>query len=343
MIELVVVVVALLGISFVCSMLEAVILSVEHPYIQQLIDEGDRAGNLLLRFKEKIEEPIVAILVLNTISNTLGAAVSGAMAARIFGSQWIALFSAVLTFLVLTCSEIIPKTLGAHNWRMLGPFSAYLLKGIVIVMKPIHGPISLLTRMLRPADSEDRIRKSDIINAIRIGYFQGVVPPSEFEIMKNLFQLHSIDVKSIMTPRIVMFWLSPELTIEEVIEKHPSIQFSRIPLYDVAEDTVVGVVLRRDIMDLVAKRRMNIQVKAIARPPQFVPETISVYQLLNQLIADKTHLAIVLDEYGGLSGVVTLEDAIETLLGREIVDEFDPAVDMQKLAREKGARFWRMK
>jgi len=341
MIELVVVVLSLLGISFFCSMLEAVILSIEYPYIQRMIDDGHQAGNLLLRFKKKIEEPIAAILTLNTISNTVGAAISGAMAAKIFGSQWIALFSAVLTFLVLTCSEIIPKTLGAHSWRTLGPFSAYLLRGIVLVMKPILTPILFLTRLLRPADSEDRIRKSDIINFIRIGYFQGVVHPDEFEIMKNLFQLHSINVKSIMTPRTVVFCLSSEQTIEELIKNQPSLQFSRIPLYNVPEDTIEGVVLRRDIMDLVAKQRTNLQVKSIARPAQFIPETISVYKLLNQLIANKTHLAIVLDEYGGFSGVVTLEDAIETLLGREIVDEFDPAVDMQKLARERRARFLR--
>lgn len=341
MIELAAVVLALLGISFFCSMLEAVILSVGYPYIQLMIDERHRAGKLLLGFKEKIEEPISAILTLNTIANTVGAAISGAMAIKIFGSQWIVLFSAVLTFLVLTCSEIIPKTLGAHYWRTLGPFSAYLLRVMVLVMKPFLIPIRFLTRLLIPADSEDKIRKSDIINFIRIGYFQGIVHPNEFEIMKNLFQLQSINVKDIMTPRSVVFCLSPEQTIDEIVKRQTSLQFSRIPLYNDPEDTVEGVVLRRDIMDLVAKQQTNLQVKSIAMPPQFIPEGTSVYRLLNQLIENKTHLAIVLDEYGGFLGVVTLEDAIETLLGREIVDEFDPAVDMRKLAREKGSRFWR--
>jgi len=341
MIGLVAVVITLLGISFLCSMLEAVILSVGYPYIQQLIDEEHRAGTLLLGFKKKIEEPISAILTLNTISNTMGAAISGSIASKIFGSQWIGLFSAVLTFLVLTCSEIIPKTLGAHYWRTLGPFSAYLLRGMVLTMRPILVPIRFLTDLLKPADSEDRIFKSDIINTIRIGYVQGVLHPNEFEIMKNLFQLRSIKVESIMTPRTVVFCLPPEQTIEDLIQRETLLQFSRIPLYNVHEDKIEGVILRRDIMDRVAQQQTNLQVKIIARPPQFVPEKMSVYKLFNQLIANKIHLAVVLNEHGGFSGVVTLEDAIETLLGKEIVDEFDPAVDMRKLAREKGTRFFR--
>ena len=341
MTALVAIVLALLVISFLCSMLEAVILSVGYPHIQQLIDEGHRAGALLLGFKKKIEEPISAILTLNTISNTAGSALAGAMADKIFGSQWIALFSAILTFLVLTCSEIIPKTLGAHYWRTLGPFSAYLLRAMVLAMRPVLILIRFLTDFLKPTDSEDRIFKSDIINTIRIGYVQGVLHPNEFEIMKNLFQLRSIRVESIMTPRTVVFWLPPEQSIEDLIKRETPLQFSRIPLYDVHEDKVEGVVLRRDIMDLVAKQQTNLQVKTMAKPPQFVPEMTSVYKLLNQLIANKAHLAIVVDEQGGFSGVATLEDAIETLLGKEIVDEFDPAVDMRKLARERGTRFFR--
>lgn len=343
MIELVIVVLILLSVSFLCSMLEAVLLSVRHPYIQHLIDRGNRAGGLLLKFKEKIEEPISAILTLNTISNTVGAAVSGAMALQIFGSKWVALFSGTLTFLVLICSEIIPKTLGAHYWRSLGPVSAYLLQGMVFSIKPILIPIRMLTRLLRGKSSEAEISKADIINFIRIGYFKGVIGSSEFEIMENLFQLREIRVKDIMTPRTVVFWLPPEQTLDELLEKHVRLQFSRIPLYDVNEDAVQGVVLRRDIMNQIAQQKTDLQVKALARPPEFVPETTTVYRLLNQLIAGKTHLAIVLDEYGGFSGVVTMEDAIETLLGKEIVDEFDTVEDMRKLAKKKRSRLFRDK
>ncbi len=341
MIELLVVVLALLGISFVCSILESVILSVNYAYIQQLVDRKNQSGKLLLSLKTNIEEPVSAILTLNTISHTVGAAVAGAMADEIFGYQWIAVFSGALTFLVLTFSEIIPKTLGTYYWKTLGPASAYVLKGMVVLMKPILIPIRFLTRLLKPKDSETEIDRNDIFNFIRIGYSQGEIHSTELEIAKNLFQLQSIKVKHIMTPRTVVFRLSPEQSIEELIASHTPLQFSRIPLYNASEDLVVGVVLRRDIMDRMATKQTQLQLKCIAKPPVFVPEKSSVYKLLNQLISNRTHLAIVLDERGGFEGVVTLEDAIETLLGREIVDEFDPAVDMRKLARAKGSRFFK--
>jgi CBS domain containing-hemolysin-like protein len=339
MIELLVVVLALLGISFVCSILESVILSVNYAYIQQLVDRKNQSGKLLLGLKTNIEEPVSAILTLNTISHTVGAAVAGAMADEILGYQWIAVFSGALTFLVLTFSEIIPKTLGTYYWKTLGPASAYVLKGMVVLMKPILIPIRFLTRLLKPKDSETEIDRNDIFNFIRIGHSQGEIHSTELEIAKNLFQLQSIKVKHIMTPRTVVFRLSPEQSIEELIASHTPLQFSRIPLYNASEDLVVGVVLRRDIMDRMATKQTQLQLKCIAKPPVFVPEKSSVYKLLNQLISNRTHLAIVLDERGGFEGVVTLEDAIETLLGREIVDEFDPAVDMRKLARAKGSRF----
>ena len=263
------------------------------------------------------------------------------MVAGLYGPHWIVPFSAVLTFFVLICSEIVPKTLGAHYWRTLGAPAAYLLQGMTLVMKPLIVPIRLLTRLLVPAESEDKVHKRDIINFIRIGYFQGIVHPGELEIMTNLFQLQATRVKSIMTPRTVVFHLPPDLTVGELVERETFLQFSRIPLYNMTEDRVEGVVLRRDIMDSAVRGETAPQLASIAMPPQFVPEGISVYTLLNQLIESKTHLAVVLDEYGGHSGVATLEDALETLLGREIVDEFDPAVDMRQVAREKGSRFMR--
>lgn len=338
---LILVVFVLLSLSFICSMLEAVLLSMRYPYIQSLKDRNSRAGHLLMKFKEQIEEPISAILTLNTISNTIGAAVSGAMALQIFGSKWIALFSASLTFLVLICSEIIPKTLGAHYWKTLGPLAAYLLQGMVVGMKPILIPIRSLTALLRSEDSETGISKADIINYIRVGYLQGVIQPSEFEIMDNLFQLQIIKVRDVMTPRTVVFWLSPDQTIDELLARQERLYFSRIPLYNVDTDAIEGVVLRRDIMSRIAQKKTDLRVRDLARPPEFVPETISVYKLLNQLIVTKTHLAVVLDEFGGFTGVVTMEDAIETLLGKEIVDEFDPVEDMRKLARKKRSRLMR--
>ncbi len=338
MINLVIVVFCVLGVSFICSLLEAIIFSVRRPYIQSLIDRKARSGRMLLKFKDKIEEPISAIITLNTIAHTIGAAISGAMALRIFGSKWVALFSGVLTFLVLVCSEIIPKTIGAHYWKSLGPFAAYLLQGMIIVMKPILIPLHYLTGLIARGESSEGMSKTDIVNSIRLGYRKGVIHPSEFRIMENLFQLRSIKVKEVMTPRTVVFWLAPDTVIGDLVQSHDQLQFSRIPLYDVQEDTVVGVVLRHDIMNQIAQQETKLEVKDLARPPDFVPENMSVFKLLNQLIMKKTHLAMVLNEYGDFIGVVAMEDAVETLLGREIVDEFDPAVDMRSLARSKNPR-----
>ncbi len=341
MTQLILVVFAVLSISFLCSLLEAVLLTMTRPYIQTLIDQKNRSGLTLLRLKEGIEEPISAILTLNTIAHTVGATIAGALALQVFGSEWMALFSAVLAFLVLTFSEIIPKTLGAHYWKSLGPFSAYLLKGMVILQKPLIVPMNAMSRWLRKGAALPPMSKEEIRNTFRIGYFLGILQPPEFEIMENLFRLRSVQVKDIMTPRTVAFWLPPDQTIGELFEQRKDLAFSRIPLYNAHENTIDGIVLRRDIMTKFAEQETDVELKTLARTPEFIIEKMSVYKLLNLLITHGIHLAIVLNEYGDFAGIVTMEDAFETLLGKEIVDEFDEVVDMRELARKKRSRFTR--
>ncbi len=343
MFQLIFVVFCLLGISFICSILEAVILTITPTYINMLIDKKNRAGPLLFQFKEKIEEPISAILTLNTISHTVGAAVSGAIALQVLGSEWIALFSAVLTFLVLIFSEIIPKTLGAHYWKTLGPFSAYILKSMVFVLRPIIVPMLYITKWITQKDPQIGISKEEVIQFIRISYSNGVIQPAELEIMENLFKMHRIKIRDVMTPRTVVFSLPPELTIEDLEKTDVQLNFSRIPLYNAHENTILGIVLQRDIMNMIAKKETFHKLESLGRAPEFVIETMSIYRLLNMLISSKTHLAIVLNEYGDFIGVVSMEDAIETLLGREIVDEFDPAVNMRALAIKKRFHFFKKK
>jgi CBS domain containing-hemolysin-like protein len=339
--QLIVVVFAVLTISFLCSLLEAVLLTMSRPYIQTLIDSKHRSGITLLRLKERIEEPISAILTLNTIANTVGATVAGALALQVFGSEWMALFSAALAFLVLTFSEIIPKTLGAHYWKSLGPFSAYMLKGMVLLLKPLIVPLNALSRWLRRGAAVPPMSKEEIRSAVRIGYFLGVLQPPEFEIMENLFRLRSLQVKDIMTPRTVVYWLPPDRKINDLSERREELSFSRIPLCNVHENTIEGVVLRRDIMAKIAEQQTDLELKDLARPPEFIIEKMTVYKLLNILVTQGIHLAIVLNEYGDFTGIVTMEDAIETLLGKEIVDEYDEVVDMRELASEKRFPFTR--
>ena len=341
MTQLVVVVLTVLTLSFLCSLLEAVLLTMTRPYIQTLIDRKHRSGRTLLRLKERIEEPISAILTLNTIANTVGATVAGALALQVFGSEGMALFSAVLAFLVLTVSEIIPKTLGAHYWKGLGPSSAYLLKGMVLLLRPLIVPMNALSRWLQGGATAPTMSKEEILSAVRIGYFHGVVRRSEFEIMENLFRLRSVQVKEIMTPRTVVFWLPPDKKIKDLPEQKLWLSFSRIPLYDAHKNTIEGVVMRRDIVTKITEQQTELELRSLARPPVFIIETMTAYGLLNLLVSHGIHLAVVLNEYGDFTGIVTMEDAIETLLGKEIVDEFDPVVDMRELARKKRFPFSR--
>ncbi len=338
LIQLIIVIFILLIISFICSLLESVILSITRSYIQLLIDKKNRSGILLQKQKMNIEEPLSAILTLNTISHTVGAAISGAIALQIFGSEWMALFSAVLTLLILIFSEIIPKTIGAQYWKKLGPVSSYLLQVMIFVLKPVIIPIHYISRLISPEDQGSRISKAEVINYIRLGYFQGVVDTSELTIMENLFRLRSIQVKDIMTPRPVVFWLPPEQKIDDIIKTNKQLQFTRIPLYNAKKNEVQGVVLRREIMNRLVEKKTNVRLQTIAQSPHFVIETISVYRLLHELIAEKVHLSIVLNEFGDFTGIVTMEDAIETLLGMEIIDEFDSHDDMREYAKKRGAR-----
>ncbi len=341
MVNLVAVVFALLAVSFTCSLLEAVLLSLRTSYLQVLVERKNWAGARLLRFKESIDEPISAILTLNTISNTMGAAVSGAIALNLFGSVGLAVFTACLTFLVLVVAEIIPKTIGATYWKALAPMAAYLLAAMVILTRPLYLLVGGVTGRISRQRPSAGVSKGEILNFLRMGYVEGVIPDSVFRIMENLLELDSVKVREIMTPRTVVFTLPPDRMTDELNVSGPPLTFSRIPLYDVQEDVVEGLVLRREIMTHVAEGKENVPLRSLARGVEFIMEKSSVYKLLNLLISSKAHLAVVLSEYGGFVGIVTMEDAIETLLGHEIVDEFDQVEDMRTLAWKERARRFR--
>ncbi len=334
MIELAVVVLVLLAVSFLCSVLESIILSITRPYIQTLVERGASGGKLLKRLKERIDEPISAILTLNTISHTVGAAVSGALALKLFGSRWMALFSGILTLMILVFSEIIPKTLGARHWRALGPASAVILRILIIVLKPVVAPVRLLTRLFEGRHGPDRVSREEIVNFIRMGHFQGILESPEYKIMENLFRLRSIPVRDVMTPRKVVFTLPDGASAAEVISEGP-LRFSRIPLLDATSGRVTGILLRRDVMDRIASGDSEAKLGSLASPVTTIEEKTSVYDLLDRMITAKIHQAQVVDGAGSFTGIVTLEDALETLLGREIVDEFDPVTDMRALAAGK--------
>ncbi len=335
MVELVLVVIGLLAVSFTCSILESVILSITRPYIQSIVESRPRIGKMLMNMKENIEEPIAAILTLNTISHTVGAALSGAMAMQIFGSEWMALFSAVLTFLILILSEIIPKTVGALYWKKLSYPSALTLKVIIFVLKPLIIPVNWVSRLFSRESVNRMVDRSEIVNYVRFGYREGVIHTSEMAILENLFNLQKVRVKDIMTPRPVVFWIPSDMKIGDLIREKMPLDFSRIPLYDGKENKVEGIVLRRELVNMIRENRKSKSVLELSMEPYFVPESITVYRLLNELVSRRSHIAIVVNEFGDFSGVVTLEDAMETLIGEEIVDEYDTVEDMRSLIEKK--------
>lgn len=335
MTDLILVILGLLSISSLCSLLESVLFSLSRPYIQVLLDREKRSGRILKKMKDEIDEPVAAILTLNTVSHTIGAAISGALAINLFGSRWMGLFSALLTMMILVFSEIIPKTIGARYWKNLSPVSAYMLRGMIIVLKPLIVPMNLISRLFSRGDPGERVSKAEVYNLVRIGYRQGVLDDAEFAIMENLFNLRDFTVEQIMTPRTVVVYLYPDSPLKELQNSAARLGFSRIPLYDSLTNQVTGIVLRRDIMNSIADKKLGRSVKALAVKPRFVPETMSVLKLLTLLVKDQVHMAVVLNEFGDYVGIVTMEDALESLLGVEIVDEFDPVVDMRKLARDK--------
>lgn len=335
MTQLIVIVLSLLSISFICSLLESIVLSVSNPFIETLIERKKRSGFLWRRFKSRINEPIASILTLNTISNTAGAAMAGSLALRVWGSNWVAVFSAALTFAILIFAEIIPKTIGATYWKQLAVPAAWMLKFLIIVLKPVVIPVNALSRLIAARRPYENITREDVISSIRLGHLEGVIESSEFNLVSNIFKLKQIPIRDIMTPRTVVFSLSADQTVGEAFQQSDILQYSRIPLYDKATNQVSGVVLRRDIILKVAEDKKDIPLKSLARTPHYVAETLSCFTLLDRLISKKVHISFIINEYGDYVGIATMEDAIETLLGREIIDESDRVVDMRKLARQR--------
>jgi CBS domain containing-hemolysin-like protein len=310
-----------LAISFACSILEAVLLSISHSFVAVLQERGERAGALLARMRENIDEPIAAILTLNTIAHTVGAAVGGALALQVFGSRWIALFSAVLTLVILIFSEILPKTLGATYWQALAAPTAYVLNGMVLLMKPVLVPLSFLNRLIAPrGDRVQTISRAELEVMAEIGRREGTIDQSEWEVVSNVMNLDQVSVAEVMTPRTSMVVLPADATVEQAKSLMLEEGHLRLPVYEGSVDHVVGILLARDLWR--ADREGISSVRGIARPPIFVPESKAVEDLIPEMRQQRVKMAIVLDEFGGTAGLVTLEDLIEEIIG-EIQDEHE--------------------
>ena len=325
-----------LGFSFFCSVSEAVLLSVTTAYIRVLRQRRRRSARLLQRLKDDIEAPLAAILSLNTIAHTVGAAGVGAQAAKVFGSGSLGVTSAVLTFLILVFSEIIPKTLGTYYWRQLAPVVAFAVKYLVILLAPLVWFSRQLTGWMGAQPPLRGFSREEFAAMAQLGEQEGQLVDKEASILRNLFKLRDTRVEDIMTPAPVVFSLPADMTVDGFFNRHGASRFSRIPIYeDNNPHRLVGFVLRSDLLLAKAQGAADAPLSEHRRDLSGVPDKLPSLAAFNRFINTGAHIMHVVNEYGDLKGVVTLEDVFETLTGMEIVDESDAIEDMQEFARQQ--------
>ena len=324
-------------VSFLCSLLESVLLSLSIAHVSVIEKEGGTSGKLMAELKENINKPLAAILTVNTVANTIGAAGVGAQTLMIFGNEWVAISSGVLTLCILIFSEIIPKTIGAIYSKSLVPFSAYTIRILMFIAWPFVLLSETMSKFIHKGENggESKASREELLAMAEISEDEGSIDEQEGDIIENLMKLDDMPVEDIMTPRSVIFALKESDTVGTVVEKHSPIAFSRIPIFKKDLDDIVGIVNRYDLVNKQAEDQFNIKMNEIMKPIESVLEKASVSDVLDLFVKRRQQMFIVKDEFGTTTGLITLEDAIETLLGVEIVDEHDNVVDMRKLATAK--------
>ena len=330
---------AVLGISFLCSLLESFILSVTHAHISLVSKDRPALGKKLSHFKENINQPLSAILSLNTIANTVGAASVGAITLIEFGSNWVAIMSGILTLCILIFSEIIPKTVGALYWKKILVPATFAVQVLIIMTYPLVVFLEFLSKWLAKAENEDKVSREEVIAMAELGEDEGTIEESESTVIENVLMLDDISVEEVLTPRSVIFAVNKTNSVREVLDKYNDIEFSRIPVYEDGLDNIIGIVRRHVLLKSKAEDQFDVTMGELAKPIHAVEENDSVGDVLDEFVKRREHLFMVKDQFGQVAGLITLEDAIETLLGVEIVDETDSVVDMRKLALDN----WRKK
>jgi CBS domain containing-hemolysin-like protein len=324
------------GISFICSVLEAVLLSVNMSYISVLEKERPGVGTLLRLQKTNIHKSIASILILNTIAHTIGAAAVGAQAANLFGNDAVVIISVIMTFAILFLSEIIPKTIGAIYWKELAPISAHAIRIFVWITYPvIISTLFITDKISKGKEDAHSLTKDELLESMLLSEDDGIIDEKESDFIENILRLDEVKVRDILTPRSVVFALDENMTIKEVIESQPAIfKFSRIPIYNQSIEDVTGIVLTKKIFKQ-AQIDENVTLESIKKNIYSINENIPVAKALDLFITKKDHMFLVMDNYDQTEGIVTLEDCVETILGVEIMDESDTTEDMRELAKLK--------
>lgn len=325
-----------LGISFLCSILEAVLLSVPMSYISMLENEGRKGAELLKKYKQDIDRPISAILSLNTIAHTVGAAGVGWCSDKVFGSEYFAVTSAVLTLLILVFSEIIPKTIGASYWRSMAIPSSKVIHALVILTYPLVLLSELITHIFSSKKQSASVSREEVSAMVTVGAEEGVFENKENRMIQNLLKLDDVKARDIMTPSSVVEMAEESMTLREFYKNDAFRTYSRIPVFNEENDDYIkGYVLRQTILEKLSEDKFDMRLSDIVRPVLTFSENEPVSNIWEKLLEEKEHISVIIDEYGCFRGLVTMEDVIETMLGTEIVDEKDTVTDMQEFAREK--------
>lgn len=321
--------------SFLCSILESVLMSTPLSYITMREEEGSKSAKIFKNFKLETDRPLAAILSLNTIANTIGAAGVGKQAALVLDSVPFGIVSAVVTLLILIFSEIIPKTIGTSYWKMLMSFTARTISVLIIVMYPFVKMIQVITKWITPKEVEAMVSREEVSAIANVGEEEGVIEENENKIIQNIIKLDNIQACDVMTPRVVSAIAPESMTVRAFYDNDDFLHFSRIPLYADSKEFITGYVLRSDVLEELADDNFDATLGSLKRDISFFNEEQSISSVWEALLKNKAQIAIMIDEYGCFQGILTLEDIIETILGLEIIDENDEVSDLQQYARER--------
>lgn len=327
-----------LFVSFLCSIMESVLLSTPISFLKAKEENSKIAATQMIQFKSNIDRPLSAILSFNTIAHTVGAAGVGAQATKLFGEAYFGIVSAVLTILILVFTEIIPKTIGALYWRELALASGYIIRYMIIITFPLVIVSAYITKIISSKPRIHTMSKEELSALANIGVKEGLFGEKENKIIQNLIWLNKVKISEIMTPRVVVSIADENMSLDDFMKNKDYLNFSRIPVFSENEDTISGYVFRQTVFEKLAEDHTGLALKDIKRKILVIPGTRPLLGAWETLISEKEHIAVVVDEYGGMDGIVTMEDMIETLLGFEIIDEKDTITDMQQYARER----WRI-
>ena len=315
--------------------MESVLLSTPISFLNVKKESGYKSATTFIKLKNNIERPLSAILSLNTVAHTIGAAGVGVQATKMFGELYFGIISAILTLLILVFSEIIPKTIGARFWRELALVSGIIINTMVIITFPLVIMTGYITKLFSRNTNELTVSREEISAMANIGTKEGIFKEEENKIIQNLIKLKTVKVSEIMTPRVVVTVADENMLLEEFLIKKEFLHYSRIPIYSESNENITGYIFRQTVFEKLAEKKTNLKLRDICREIVIVHEFQTLFSLWEVLLDKKEHIALIVDEYGGMDGIVTMEDIIETLLGLEIVDERDRIIDMQQYAHER--------